>query len=1462
MMTSSSTSASDKPSRRPGLARSAIRAAAAILLVAVVLVGGAVAALLWTEPGRQQLIRIVEMRLSSADQGVLIGTLDGSLPQTIRLGDVRFYDPMGDWLTVGALEVDWRPQALWSGRIDVQRIDLFEPRLHRLPDGGAAEPDPDPLSGLRTAGALRVETLRVEGGWLGPAVLGEAISFRAASDVTTAGDGIWQGRLRVERTDGVAAKAEIDARFDAVLKRLRISGAFSEPEGGAAARAVGLPGLPAVSISIDGDGPLDTWQGSILAEAESLAQLQSDIVVEREQTSGAYIFSAAGRSGIAESLPDELAALQLADLRFDLRVLWDGGDTLSIRRARLTTAVAEAEGVGTVDLTAAALDVNITVQTDRLDISAQDLQIGPATAEITAAGSWFAPDVSLVLALGQSRVSEMAFTSAELAARITPQVGAPSIYATTFDGRLVGPDFPEPGPALIGDVLTFDGAGSFGPDLIQVTTMRAAGNQLRLEAIGSFDFGSGAIETSLDVDLDALDALAGFLPITPSGSASAEGFFQRPGPDSPITGTAAVTIATLGLGSPSFDQFLGDEVVVAAEFLMRPADGISFDAVDIASGPIRLAASGSLDGGWSTLDGKFQVDFSDLAGLSSLAGLPVSGSLTGRGTLQGAAADPTVDVVVESTTLALNGLRFESVAGRLELAHLTSRPNGRARLNVAGPIGPLAFSADVLRANDRLSLRRVIASASDTSVTGTAEIALSTGRASGTLTGRIPDIQQWAALAGLEATGAVDFDLVASERDGAQVVELDLRAADINAADVGVSFDQGTVTGVATMTPAGPRADAALRLSRIYAGNELALDGATLTLGGSTEAMDVTLAASGPYADGLDLRAKGLVEYEAPRLRATLAQLAGTAGDTEFALTGPTEAVLTAGRIALATTAMSIGSGRVSFAADLAEQSLDGELAIDALPLSVLRAFAPTVDLSGRLSGRARLTGSRMRPEAELELTLVDVVSAAVPVETVPPGTGTAQATLRDGRLRAGGSFVSVGEPLTFEADLPVQMPAVGWQPFVPSDGSLSANIAWQGDIALPWELLPLPDHRLSGPTQVELGVSGSLSTPRVEAALQMSGAEYENLETGTLLTALDVSIRSADSRTARIRLSAQDGGDGLVTGNGVISFEQLRTPRIDLTTSLQNVTFLRRDEVTAAASGSLVLAGTPSDTLLSGQVNLSPAEIRLIGNALPPSVIDLPVIEVDGSLIVLPASGPQDVAGAVELAIQVAIPGRVFVRGRGLDSEWGGNLQISGTTAQPIITGQLAALRGDFSFAGRSFDLRDSSISFDGAEEIDPQLDIVAANAEPDLTAIIRVSGRASDPVIGLDSIPPLPEDEIVSRVLFGKGVGSLTALEAVQLGAAVASLTGAGGSANVLDRVRERLGVDRLSVDAGENGAAVSAGRYVGDRAFVGVRQGTAPGTSAATVELEVAPNITVESELNSVGAPKTGIFWKRDY
>jgi translocation and assembly module TamB len=230
-----------------------------------------------------------------------------------------------------------------------------------------------------------------------------------------------------------------------------------------------------------------------------------------------------------------------------------------------------------------------------------------------------------------------------------------------------------------------------------------------------------------------------------------------------------------------------------------------------------------------------------------------------------------------------------------------------------------------------------------------------------------------------------------------------------------------------------------------------------------------------------------------------------------------------------------------------------------------------------------------------------------------------------------------------------------------------------------------------------------------------------------------------------------------------------------------------------------------------------------------------------------------------MRLDVTVDAPKQIFVRGRGLDTEFGGKVQLTGPVSAITAAGGFQLVRGRLDILTQRISFDRGTITFAG--DLDPSLEFSGSTKSGDTTITVTVSGRASDPLVTFSSTPELPQDEILARLIFQKGIGELSPLQVARLAAAVSELT--GGQGGVLSRLRAVTGLDDLDIVTDEKGqAAVAAGRYVTENVYVGVQQGAGSKSSKVTIDLDVTKDVKARAGMGSDGGSSLGIFFEKEY
>jgi translocation and assembly module TamB len=471
-----------------------------------------------------------------------------------------------------------------------------------------------------------------------------------------------------------------------------------------------------------------------------------------------------------------------------------------------------------------------------------------------------------------------------------------------------------------------------------------------------------------------------------------------------------------------------------------------------------------------------------------------------------------------------------------------------------------------------------------------------------------------------------------------------------------------------------------------------------------------------------------------------------------------------------------------------------------------------------------------------------------------------------DWRLAGGGLSATLASrgfgdpPLTVDAQVPVTFALEPFTFALPQPVPLDVDVDGVVDLARAAGWYGLEDRLVAGRLATDLSIAGSVDAPRFDGEVTLADGRYVDLATGVAIEDLRTRIAAEGRRLVVRELVANDGGDGRIRGDGAIDFAGA-VPDFDVEAQMSNFAVLQRETLYVVMSGDASVDGEGGDVAVRGDFTVNQGEIFLEGGDGAAGFASLDVVEQseldgaeDGTEAITPAS-------VVDLDIGVAIPGRLFVRGRGLVSEWEGALQIFGTAEEPRIEGTIEYRRGYFDLFDRRFDLRRGEIQFTGASPPDPFVTVEATVELPETTAVLRVDGPALDPEVTVTSEPPMPEDEVLAQLLFDRNQSELNAFQALRLAAAVNELR--GGGVGVLDRLRSGLGIDTLGV-GGESAddATLEAGAYVSEDVFVQVERGLKPGSAGATVEVELTPRLNVQTRVREDSTGSVGLNWSLDY
>ncbi|MDE2563567.1 MAG: translocation/assembly module TamB domain-containing protein [Sphingomonadales bacterium] len=431
--------------------------------------------------------------------------------------------------------------------------------------------------------------------------------------------------------------------------------------------------------------------------------------------------------------------------------------------------------------------------------------------------------------------------------------------------------------------------------------------------------------------------------------------------------------------------------------------------------------------------------------------------------------------------------------------------------------------------------------------------------------------------------------------------------------------------------------------------------------------------------------------------------------------------------------------------------------------------------------------------------------------------------------------------------------------------GRLVAKARYNGPADALWRLTAVEVFDMTGTIGATSDVTGTIDDPVFSGSVASTDLRIQSALTGTDLSGVRVSGTFAGARLSLSSISGKTPNGGSVSGSGTVDLSDLITKgaALDLRIAAQNAQLLKRDGLGATVTGPLriVSAGTDAGGTIAGRLRVEKANWALGQAAGATEVPQIATTEVNRPADIAPPRAP---GGAWTYLIDATAPDQVDVRGLGLASDWSADIRLRGTTANPQIFGKADLVRGDYEFAGKRFELTKGRIRFFGETPPDPQLDIAATGDANGVNATINITGSALKPVITFTSSPALPEEELLSRLLFGSSITNISAPEAVQLAAALASLRG-GSGLDPINKLRSAIGLDRLRIVGADptinRGTAIAVGKYIGKKFYVElVTDGQ--GYSASSLEFRITRWLSLLSTISTIGDDSVNIKASKDY
>ncbi|MDI7775067.1 translocation/assembly module TamB domain-containing protein [Asticcacaulis sp. EMRT-3] len=1379
-----------------------------LTIAAILVLLGVFLAALNTPPGRRLLVQLATgIKLNSGLQ-FQIDRIDGSLYGKMTLHGLKVLDTKGVFIEAPVVNLDWRPFGYLDKHVDIRDLDAPRIEVLRQP---VLNPEPaQPAGPLLPDLRIDINRLQVADLAIDAPVTGQAYHLRIGGATH-----IVHGEARL-LLEALSDKGDrLDLRLEAVpdADRLDIDAHARAPKDGVVDGLLHL--RKPLSLDLSGKGSWKQWQGHLTTD------FGTDTLADLGVTAQSGVFHIKGSTHPDRILSGESAALLEPQVTVDMIAKMQ--DRTFDLNGQLASQAMKVTALGVVDLAHNHFKkLEVHARLLRPDALGKDVNASDLHADLLFDGAFATPKIQYDItakrfglggialsgldAQGQSHAESHADGTAliiPLKARLDSLTG----INAQVDPLLMH--------LKLDGQLTFNGATLTSDTLhIRSDRVKATGTIMADLAAGKYTANAQASLNNYTVEnLAKLNASSHVkLAYTHAGLA--------------VNGT--LTAQTTKILNDGLARALGGNAKISSGYAYAPNGVLAIRGLDLKAPKLSLQGNGTLA----------------TAGRNN-------GAILFKATAQSADYGP-ADLALSGTIDHPSGLLHAAHPGLgIGLANVTANfdatPDGFAVKGDGGSnYGP--FTADTLiHTGSPLTIDIHHADFAGVGMTGTL-----TQNAAGPFEGMLAlsgaGLNGTAKLAAINTAQGATLHAIGNQFDVPGNVPIHIGRAIIDATLL--MQDQAKI-------------DADVQMADVHYQNMVLSTGrAKVALIGQTGTIRAVANGASSGKNGVPLNIAVSADLS-PGLYRVAAQ--GMANGIGFHTDAPARITQSGADWVLAPTTIKMDAGRLDIAGRFGAQKT-AQLRLHDLDLSVANLFAGDLGVNGVANGAVDFTQSGDGlPSMHARLTVKDFSRSSAAVASAPVDLdldarldpdGQTQDNYAHALVRLNGAVIGrVRLNLT---------PGAGqdWTQRL-QNGNLSGGVRYNGPAGVPFSLAGLPRQQLAGAVAVAADVSGQVASPQLNGVIKANNLTYDNEQLGTRITHIALDGRFTSDRLQLDSFSGQ-AGDGTVKASGWLSLAADQHFPMALHADLVNARLARSDAINSVVSGTLDVVNNPTDgPLIKGDLRLPQFKYQVVKQgAAEINVLD--GVHRKGESLTPPA----DSGGAPskwKLNVRIRADNKVFVSGMGLDSEWSADLRVGGTSDDPQVVGSMKAIRGDYSFAGRAFNLDSGTITFDGGDVTNPEIDLSASANLSDIQGIIKISGSAQRPQISFSSTPALPQDEVLSRMLFGESVANISPTEALQLAAAVNSLNGGGDKLNPLNALRSATGIDRLRVVSADaatgRGTSLAAGKYLTNNVYVEIVTDT-KGFTATQFQIALGKALSILSQTGGVNGTSVSVRYSKDY
>ncbi len=1427
-----------------------------IFLAIMFFLAGAAMLFAQTNRGQTALLRIAEYALASEDFALTIGAIEGSLFSSARIDHISLRDHNGIWLSFSGVRIVWSPLSFLAGQLNIDQILVDRVAVVRRPEPSLEKSQ----SSDRRVPAIgvKINKLEISEIDLATPVLGIEARFTAlaALKMVDVDQGI-DAMVKVNRIDGA------DGRLDANLiykpnKNLLDANIYgAESEGGLVARLLNFEALPALRLTFTGQGPLENWRGDLSLQANNNPFVVGHATVKQSKDNRKFALSLDGY--LKPLVPSQAAALLPERTTATIEGYISDEGLISLQKAELNSDALSIAARGEADIRKVKVNGEVSIRISRNDhmpvsipTDGHDhLLINKANLYISVSADHVSQPVSINVDIQGLESSIGKIDRLNLSGQALQQKpsgkGLWQLENFLVEGSAYGikPRDTKFLP-VIGPSVTWAARGRATHDRVELT-------QANLKFGGGILNASGAIkyddmphfEGKIDLRSTDLAVYAEMVanPLKGSARLGIKGTIPFSGDELNVTITGeANNVAT---GTSALDRLLAAKITLSGRIQQAKQTGIILNNVRLKNDRILTELQGFIRPSETKL-----TAFAEIQNISAFSP-SLSGGLKIRSNLEGKTSSTSISISLLEADLKINGTPLEAPSLSLDTIGTRAQQSGELNLQAQYEGQDLRVYSNIwFTEKGFFGLKGLDASFAGASLKG--DISKSADqKAQGSVKLQIPNLKSFETLVATPLAGQVSALLRLSKKDG-DGTDFTLRAngKGIKVGDLSVSTLNADVSLANLETKAEAQGVANLigvKFGKTYV--------PSFKIAAKAED-DGTLVFVDTAFNKAKIRASGLVGIREKSIVVDLKTATITQSGLNARLNEPSRISILKRDIEIGRIRVAAADGWVEISGNLAK-SVDLSVVFNKLPANLANVFVPDIGVVGWIKGEVRVVGTTALPKVTYNLTWKKASASAASEFSLPPLTIFTKGTFVDQRLNLTSQITGTRElDLTVSGDIFLRdnilfdLKAKGRMPL----SFANATLATRG-------------MRAAGILMADLKLTGSAKDPILSGLASTKGSEFSDASNGVALREVLLIARFAKRSLFIEQLSARSKYGGKLNATGQLGLQIENKFPTDLKIRVDQFKFNDKKTVLGEIDGTFKLEGNLLASLKAkGKLFVRRMDI-FVPSSLPHTIEKFDVkhknIPEENTIAQIKnvPSKEMGVEQNINIDIFVQAAQRVFIHGRGIEAQLGGNLSLVGNVERPNVKGKFKLIRGVFSILGRQLNFKRGYIVFTGS--LDPYLDFSADSNAGNVLVTVEVTGVASSPKFKFSSIPELPEDEVLALLLFNKELAKLSPIQLAQLATEVHKISGFFTGPRILDNLKNSVGIDVLDVTTEKFGdATVKAGSYIDEKIYIGAERAIQGTSGRVIIDLDLTNNLKARGEVGSDGSSKLGIGMEWDY